>query len=78
MILILLVCMNATFGFYVYIRCCPREEVMIAMREDEYARFEDAVPPMKMLNPLGRRIALLTYASASASLLLISELYRNL
>ena len=77
MILLLLLSMKRTFGLYIYIRFCPRHEIMTVLAEGE-AGFEERFPPMALLNPFGRRMALFTYAFATTSLLIVSELYRNL
>jgi len=74
MILLLLMFINSTGGFYIYLRFSPRELVMVAMSKEEYDNYHESFPPLALLNIFGRKLVLLACACIAISLWLLSEL----
>ncbi|PJA31363.1 MAG: hypothetical protein CO187_09800 [Zetaproteobacteria bacterium CG_4_9_14_3_um_filter_53_7] len=75
MIMTLLLCMNATFGFYIYIRFSPRKMILIAMPESEYERYKESIPPLSKLNPYGWKLAIGMGSTIAGCLLLLIKLF---
>lgn len=75
MIMALLLCMNATFGLYIYLRFSPKKQILVAMPEDEYKRYEASMPPLSRLNPYGRKLAVGMGSTIAGCLLLLFKLF---
>jgi len=75
MIMALLLCMNGTFGLYIYLRFSPRKRILVAMSEDEYERYKESMPPLSKLNPYGRKLAVGMCSTIAGCLLLLFKLF---
>jgi len=74
MILLLLMFMNSSCGFYIYLRFGPKKIIMIKVSEEKYKQYEESLPPIVLLNSFGRKLALLAFACVALSALILSEL----